>query len=109
MEETLPENHPDLLRIVQAAHKDIPLTPAAQGKSMANALAAALGAAPGNPADLENIEFLIHVLSVNRAAGEIDDETFEQLLRIIETRQGRADLASRFAGELEAEHGYDEG
>lgn len=104
MEEQLPEGHPDLLRIVQAAHRDIAPQPApGEGKRLGNALALALGKTPGCAEDLENIEFLVHVLSVNRAAGAIDDESFEQLLQRIETQAGRADLANRFAQELEAE------
>lgn len=109
MEQTLPEDHPDMLRIVQAAHRDLAPKPAqGEGKSLANALASALGKAPGCPEDLENIEFLVYVLSVNRAAGEIDDEAFERLLQRIETCAGRAELAARFADELEAEHGYED-
>jgi len=109
MEQTLPENHPDMIRIVHAAHRDIALKPAkGQAKSLANALASALGNAPGNEEDLENIEFLVYVLSVNRASGEIDDDAFERLLLRIETRQGRADLTLQFTEELEAEHGYED-
>lgn len=109
MEKTLPENHPDMIRIVQAAHRDIaPKPPKGQAKSLANALASALGNAPGNEEDRENIEFLIYVLSVNRAAGDIDDESFERLLQRIETRQGRAELTRQFTEELEAEHGYED-
>ncbi|MBS1144142.1 MAG: hypothetical protein H6R14_1548 [Proteobacteria bacterium] len=108
-EKTLPDNHPDLLRIVVAAHRDIPPPPAeGQAKSLANALASALGKAPGCREDLENIAFLVHVLSVNRASGELDDETFEQLLKRIETRQGRVELVALFTEELEAEHGYED-
>jgi hypothetical protein len=109
MEKTLPENHPDMIRIVQAAHRDIaPKPPKGQTNSLANALASALGNAPGNEEDLENIEFLVYVLSVNRAAGDIDDEAFERLLQRIETRQGRAELTRQFTEELEAEHGYED-
>lgn len=104
MEQTLPENHPDLQRIVHAAHHDI--APKGQANSLANALASALGKVPGNDEDRENIAFLIHVLSVNRAAGEIDDEAFEQLLLRISTMQGRAELTALFTEELESEHGY---
>ncbi|UCV24150.1 hypothetical protein [Ferribacterium limneticum] len=109
MEKTLPENHPDMIRIVQAAHRDIPAKPPkGQANSLANALASALGNAPGNDEDLENIEFLVYVLSVNRAAGDIDDEAFARLLQRIETRQGRAELTRQFTEELEAEHGYED-
>lgn len=109
MEQTLPENHPDMIRIVHAAHRDIALKPAkGQANSLANALASALGNAPGNEEDLENIEFLVYVLSVNRASGEIDDDAFERLLLRIETRQGRAELTRQFTEELEAEHGYED-
>lgn len=109
MEKTLPENHPDMIRIVQAAHRDIAAKPPkGQANSLANALASALGNAPGNDEDLENIEFLTYVLSVNRAAGDIDDEAFARLLQRIETRQGRAELTRQFTEELEAEHGYEE-
>lgn len=109
MEQTLPDNHPDLLRIVQAAHHDVASKPApGQGNSLANALASALGNAPGSGEDLDNIDFLIHVLSVNRAAGAIDDDAFEQLLERIKTRAGRAALTSQFTQELEQEHGYDD-
>lgn len=109
MEPTLPSNHPDLKRIELAAHKDIaPKSASAQAYSLGNALAMALGKAPGNKDDLENIEFLTHVLSVNRASGSIDDETFERLLLCMETMQGRAELVSRFTQELETEHGYEE-
>lgn len=109
MEHTLPEDHPDLIKIVQAAHADVaPKPPKGEGKSMAAALALALGNAPGTGVDQENIEFLIHVLSVNRASGAIDDEAFEQLLQRIKTREGRADLAALFSQELEAEHGFEE-
>lgn len=103
MEDALPEDHPDWLRIVRAAHKDI--APPAKGaaNSMAGALARAMGTAPGHPADLENIEFLMHVLSVNRANGAIDNDAFERLLLMIETCGGRADLANRFAQQLEEE------
>ena len=80
----------------------------APANSLANALAAALGKDQDDAEDLENIEFLIHVLSVNRASGAIDDDAFEQLLLRISTRQGRADLVSRFTQELEAEHGYED-
>lgn len=110
MEQTLPDNHPDLLRIVAAANRDIPPKPA-KGQatnSLANALASALGKTPGCEEDLENIEFLIHVLSVNRASGELDDETFEHLLKRVETRQGRVELVALFTEELEAEHGYED-
>jgi len=107
VEITLPENHPDLKRIVEAAHHDIAVK-SDKGNSLANALSAALGKAPGCDEDLENIEFLIHVLSVNRAAGAIDDDAFEQLLQHIKTRDGRANLANRFAQELETEHGYED-
>lgn len=107
MEPTLPENHPDMIRIAQAARRDIaPPPPKGQANSLANALASALGKGPGCSEDLENIEFLVHVLSVNRASGAIDDEAFERLLQCIETRAGRAELVSRFTRELEAEHGY---
>lgn len=109
MEQTLPPDHPDMIRIVQAAHYDVaPKAGKGQANSLANALASALGSAPGSGEDLENIEFLIHVLSVNRAAGAIDDDAFEHLLQLIKTKAGRADLASRFAEELEAEHGLDD-
>lgn len=109
MEHTLPDNHPDMIRIVQAAHRDVPPPPAkGQANSMAHALASALGNAPGSGEDRENIAFLVHVLSVNRASGAIDDDAFEQLLRRIATREGRADLTSRFTQELEAEHGYED-
>ena len=109
MEERLPENHPDMIRIVQAAHDDLaPASSKGQPKSLANALSSALGKLPGCPEDLENIEFLVHVLAVNRAAGSIDDDAFEQLLLRIKTREGRADLVSRFTEELETEHGYDD-
>jgi hypothetical protein len=109
MEQTLPENHPDMIRIVQAAHRNVaPKPPKGQANSLANALASALGKAPGDDEDHENIDFLIYVLSVNRASGAIDDETFEQLLQRIETREGRADMTSKFTRELEAEHGYDD-
>lgn len=109
MEQTLPEDHPDMVRIVQAAHHDVvPKSPTGQANSLANALASALGSAPGSGEDLENIEFLVHVLSVNRASGAIDDDAFEQLLQVIKTKDGRAGLASRFAAELEVEHGYED-
>lgn len=109
MEHALPEDHPDLLRIVQAAHQDVPAKPAkGQANSMANALASALGQAPGSGEDLENIEFLIHVLSVNRAAGAIEDDAFERLLQRIQTRAGRTELVALFTKELEAEHGYED-
>ncbi|MDP2881862.1 MAG: hypothetical protein Q8N89_09795 [Azonexus sp.] len=109
MEKTLPENHPDMIRIVHAAHRDIaPKPPQGQANSLANALASALGNAPGSDEDLENIEFLVYVLSVNRAAGDIDDEAFERLLQRIETKEGRAELTRQFTEELEAEHGYEE-
>ena len=109
MEQTLPENHPDMIRIVQAAHRDIaPTPPKGQANSLANALASALGNAPGSEEDRENIEFLVYVLSVNRAAGEIDDETFERLLQRIETQKGRAELTRQFTEELETQHGYEE-
>jgi hypothetical protein len=107
MEQTLPENHPDLIRIIQAAHHDVPTPAKGQSNSLANALAAALGNAPGSGEDRENIEFLIHVLSVNRAAGDIDDDAFEQLLQRIQTKEGRAALTSQFTQELEDEHGYE--
>ena len=109
MEHTLHEDHPDMLRIVQAAHHDVAPKPAkGEAVSLASALASALGSAPGSGKDLENIEFLVHVLSVNRASGYIDDDAFERLLELIKTRAGRADLADRFAQELEAEHGYED-
>lgn len=109
MEQTLPENHPDMIRIVQAAHRDIAAKPPkGETNSLANALATALGNAPGSEEDLENIEFLIYVLSVNRASGDIDDDTFEQLLQRIETQKGRAELTRLFTEELESEHGYEE-
>lgn len=109
MEQTLPEDHPDMIRIVQAAHRDIAPKPLKDGaNSLANALASALGKVPGSDEDLENIDFLIYVLSVNRVSGAIDDETFERLLQRIETREGRADLTRQFTQELEAEHGYDD-
>jgi len=109
MEQTLPENHPDLIRIVRAAHHDVASKPASNPhNSLANALSSALGNAPGSGVDLENIEFLIHVLSVNRAAGEIDDEAFERLLQRIKTKEGRAVLTSQFTEELEVEHGYED-
>jgi hypothetical protein len=109
MEQTLPENHPDMIRIVQAAHRDIaPKPPKGQANSLANALASALGKAPGCEEDLENIEFLIYVLSVNRASGAIDDEAFERLLLRIATQAGRAELTRQFTEELEAEHGYED-
>ena len=108
MEQTLPENHPDLIRIVRAAHHDVAPKPASNPhNSLANALSSALGNAPGSGEDLENIEFLIRVLSVNRAAGEIDDEAFERLLQRIKTKEGRAVLTSQFTEELEVEHGYE--
>jgi hypothetical protein len=109
MEQTLPEDHPDMIRIVQAAHRDVtPTPPKGQANSLANALASALGNAPGSGEDRENIDFLVYVLSVNRAAGDIDDESFERLLQRIETRDGRADLAAQFTRELESEHGYED-
>ena len=109
MEKTLPENHPDMIRIVQAAHRDIaPQPPAGQANSLANALAAAMGKAPGCAEDRENIEFLVYVLSVNRAAGDIDDESFARLLSRIETQAGRAELTRQFTEQLEAEHGYED-
>ena len=109
MEQTLPENHPDMIRIVQAAHRNIaPNAPKGQANSLSGALASALGKAPDNDEDRENIEFLVHVLSVNRATGDIDDETFERLLQRIETRQGRVELVALFTRELEAEHGYED-
>jgi len=109
MEKTLPKEHPDMIRIVQAAHRDIaPKLQKGQANSLANALASALSNAPGCDEDLENIDFLIYVLSVNRASGAIDDEAFERLLRRIETRDGRAELTRQFTQELEAEHGYDD-
>ena len=107
VEFTLPENHPDLKLIVEAAHHDF-AAKSDKGNSLANVLSAALGKAPGCNEDLENIEFLIHVLSVNRAAGAIDDDAFEQFLQHIKTRNGRANLANRFAQELETEHGYED-
>ena len=109
MEQTLPEDHPDMIRIVQAAHRDIAPKPQKDGaNSLANALASALGNVPGSDEDIENIDFLIYVLSVNRVSGAIDDETFERLLQRIETKEGRADLTRQFTQELEAEHGYDD-
>ncbi|MFZ2368987.1 MAG: hypothetical protein WAW48_20680, partial [Azonexus sp.] len=82
MEITLPEDHPDMRRIVEAAHYDVTTTPEiSNSNSLANALTAALGNAPGTGDDLNNIEFLMHVLSVNRASGAIDDDAFEQLLQ----------------------------
>lgn len=103
MEETLPVDHPDMLKIVAATQRDRAPKPAAgPANSLANALAAALG----GDEDGENCEFLIRVLSVNRAAGAIDDDAFARLLQCIETRAGRADLVRRFTAELEAEHGY---
>lgn len=109
MEQCLPENHPDLIRIVQAAHHDVrPQATKEQSNSLANALAMALGNTAGSGDDLENIEFLIHVLSVNRASGVIDDEVFERFLQQIKTKDGRADLTARFTQELEAEHGYED-
>lgn len=102
MEETLPVDHPDMLKIVAAADRDRAPMPAGGANPLANALAAALG----GDDDAENREFLIHVLSVNRAAGAIDDDAFARLLLCIETRAGRADLVRRFTAELEAEHGY---
>lgn len=107
MENSLPEGHPDLQRIVQAAHADIP-APDAAGKTLAGALAAALGSRPGGPEDRENIAFLVHVLSVNRAEGNIDDAAFAALLERIATRAGRAALVASFTAELEAEHGYED-
>lgn len=107
MEKTLPEGHPDLLRIVQAAHADVPAADAKPaGNSLAGALAAALGRQPGDAEDRENIEFLIQVLAVNRAEGNIDDAAFAALLERIATRAGRAALVASFTAELEAEHGY---
>lgn len=109
MEPTLPKDHPDMIRIIQAAHRDIAAkAPAGPSNSLANALASALGKAPGNDEDLENIDFLTYVLSVNRASGDIDDESFDRLLQRIETRNGRAELAAQFTQELEAEHGYED-
>lgn len=109
MEQTLPEDHPDMIRIVQAAHRDVaPKPPKGQANSLASALASALGNAPGSGEDRENIDFLIYVLSVNRASGELDDESFDRLLQRIETREGRAELAALFTQELEAEHGYED-
>lgn len=112
MEDRLPEDHPDMIRIVQAAHHDVAAKPesgpgsrSGRGSSLAGALASALGNAPGSGEDQENIEFLVHVLAVNRAAGAIDDDAFEQLLQRIKTREGRAGLAHRFAQELESEQG----
>ncbi len=105
MEPTLADDHPDMIRIVRAAHHDVaPKAAPGQGKSLAGALAVALGEAPGSGQDLENIEFLIHVLSVNRAAGEIDDESFERLLERMQTKAGRTELANLFFQELEAEN-----
>lgn len=96
-------------RIVEAAHYDVTTTPEkSNSNSLANALIAALGNAPGTGDDVDNIEFLIHVLSVNRASGAIDDDAFEQLLQHIKTRDGRAKLADRFAQELETEYGYED-
>lgn len=110
MEQLLPEDHPDMIRIVQAAHHDI--KPLAEKKGQSNSLANALAMALGNPAggddDLENIEFLVHVLSVNRASGAIEDDAFERLLQQIKTKEGRANLATRLTQELEAEHGYED-
>lgn len=103
METTLPEDNPDMIRIVQAAHHDI-ASPQDKPPSLSNALALALGTVPGTGEDLENIEFLVHVLSVNRAAGAIDDDAFEQLLKSIMTMTGRAELANRFAQALETEN-----
>lgn len=109
MEKTLPKDHPDMIRIVQAAHHDIaPKPQKGQANSLANALASALGNAPGCDEDLENIDFLVYVLSVNRASGGIDDEAFERLLQRIGTREGRTELTRQFTQELEAEHGYDD-
>ncbi|AXS79298.1 hypothetical protein [Dechloromonas sp. HYN0024] len=109
MEQILPADHPDMIRIIQAAHRDVPPPPPkGQANSLANALASALGNAPGSGEDGENIDFLIYVLSVNRASGDIDDESFERLLQRIETRAGRAALAAQFTQELEAEHGYED-
>jgi len=87
MEPTLPEDHPDMIRIVQAAHHD--LAPVVQKKalSLSSALTSALGKVPGASEDLDNIKFLVHVLSVNRAAGAIDDDAFEQLLESISVNQ----------------------
>ena len=104
MEPTLPEDHPDMIRIVQAAHHD--LAPVVQKKalSLSSALTSALGKVPGGSEDLDNIEFLVHVLSVNRAAGAIDDDAFEHLLESISTMTGRAALTSRFTQALEAEN-----
>ncbi|MBS1139544.1 MAG: hypothetical protein H6R13_997 [Proteobacteria bacterium] len=109
MEQYLPEDHPDMIRIVQAAHHDIrPQATKTQTNSLANALSMALGTTAGSGEDLENIEFLIHVLSVNRASGAIEDDVFEQLLQQIKTKDGRAELTARFTQELEAEHGYED-
>ena len=109
MEITLPEDHPDMRKIVEAAHYDVnTMSKKGKSNSLANALTVALGNAPGTGDDLDNIEFLIHVLSINRASGAIDDEAFEQLLQHIKTRDGRANLADRFAQELETEHGYED-
>jgi len=109
MEQTLPEDHPDMIRILQAAHRDVaPKAPKGQSNSLANAFASAMGNAPGSGEYLENIDFLVYVLSVNRASGDIDDESFARLLERIETRAGRAQLASQFTRELEAEHGYED-
>jgi hypothetical protein len=109
METTLPEDHPDMIRIVQAANRDVPPPPPkGEGNSLASALASALGQAPGSGEDRDNIDFLIYVLSVNRASGDIDDNSFERLLQRIETRAGRTELAAQFTRELEAEHGYED-
>lgn len=108
-EPTLADDHPDMIRIVRAAYHDVPPKAATgQGKSLASALSAALGEAPGTGQDLENIEFLVQVLSVNRAAGEIDDESFERLLERMQTKAGRSELANLFFQELEAENGYED-
>lgn len=94
---------------MQAAHHDVASkSEKGQGNSLASTLALALGNVPGSGEDLENIEFLIHVLSVNRAAGAIDDDAFELLLDRIKTRLGRAALTSQFTQELVREHGYDD-
>lgn len=109
MEQCLPEDHPDMIRIAQAAHHDIrPQATTKQSNSLANALTMALGNTAGSDEDLENIEFLIHFLSVNRASGAIDDEVFERLLQQIKTKESRTDLTARFTQELESEHGYED-
>lgn len=108
MEHTLPDDHPDMIRIIEAAHHDIAPKAAEGSKSLASALGAAFGKVPGSGEDLENIDFLVHVLSVNRAADAIDDQAFEQLLLRIRTMAGRAELTRLFTEELEAEHGYED-